>query len=285
MRSEREILNLIVAFARENTTVRAVVQNGSRVNPRVTPDEFADYDVVFVVENPEDFKGDRSWMRGFGETLIVQQNDSDEPGVNWVIFLMLFSDGVRIDLKFFPTSRSQLLYKDSLKKLLLDKDGLFDNFTAPDDSSYFVKKPSEDQFYRTVDNFWWCLTNVAGGIARGELCYVKTMHETVVRPEMNRLLAWHIGLRRDWKVDPGHFGRWFHKHLPPDVWSAVERSYAGSDYGDIWRSVFESGKLVRRIGLELAGKLGYRYPIDEDENVTGYVSDMKKRSGEEKQQD
>jgi aminoglycoside 6-adenylyltransferase len=188
MKNKTDVMDLVLRFASGHPLVRAVIQNGSRVNPRLTPDEFADYDVVFVVENPEDFKDDRSWIRRFGETLIMQQNDSDQPGVNWVIFLMLFTDGVRIDLTFFPKSHARLLYEDSLKKLLIDKDGLFPGFPEPDDSFYFTRRPSEGGFYRAVNNFWWCLTNVAKGIARDELCYVKSMHDLVVREEMNRLI-------------------------------------------------------------------------------------------------
>lgn len=40
---------------------------------------------------------------------------------------------------------------------------------------------------------------------------------------------------------------------------------------DIWESLFEAGKLVRRIGVELADNLDYEYPIEDDKRVSGFL--------------
>ena len=45
MRSEREMLDLILHTAEKDDRVRAVVMNGSRVNPEAPPDFFRDYDI------------------------------------------------------------------------------------------------------------------------------------------------------------------------------------------------------------------------------------------------
>jgi aminoglycoside 6-adenylyltransferase len=51
MRSEREMIDLILNFARDSDAVRAVVMNGSRVNPNAKGDPFQDYDVVYFVRS------------------------------------------------------------------------------------------------------------------------------------------------------------------------------------------------------------------------------------------
>jgi aminoglycoside 6-adenylyltransferase len=51
MRSEREMIDLILNFARDSDAVRAVVMNGSRVNPNAKRDPFQDYDVVYFVRS------------------------------------------------------------------------------------------------------------------------------------------------------------------------------------------------------------------------------------------
>jgi hypothetical protein len=56
MRSEREMLDLILSFAWEHDEVRAVVMNGSRVNPNAKRDPFQDYDVVYFVRSVEPFR-------------------------------------------------------------------------------------------------------------------------------------------------------------------------------------------------------------------------------------
>ena len=49
MRSEQEILDLIVNTARDDERIRAVIMNGSRVNPNAPRDVFQDFDVVYLV--------------------------------------------------------------------------------------------------------------------------------------------------------------------------------------------------------------------------------------------
>lgn len=47
MRSEQEILDLILNTAQADERIRAVVMNGSRVNPNAPRDPFQDYDVIY----------------------------------------------------------------------------------------------------------------------------------------------------------------------------------------------------------------------------------------------
>ena len=58
---------------------------------------------------------------------------------------------------------------------------------------------------------------------------------------------------------------------PADLWESFEKTYAGADYQDIWASLFEAGRLVRRTGVEVAAALGYEYPMEDDTRVTEYL--------------
>ncbi|MGZ4107890.1 MAG: aminoglycoside 6-adenylyltransferase, partial [Tumebacillaceae bacterium] len=62
MRNEQEIMDLILHTAQEDARVRAVIMNGSRVNPNVEKDIFQDYDVVYVVDEIASFTSDHSWV-------------------------------------------------------------------------------------------------------------------------------------------------------------------------------------------------------------------------------
>lgn len=50
MRSEKEMLELIINTAREDSRIHAVYMNGSRTNKNAPKDIFQDYDIVYVVE-------------------------------------------------------------------------------------------------------------------------------------------------------------------------------------------------------------------------------------------
>src|SRR5512143_1224949 len=102
MRSEREMLDLIINTARNDERVRAVIMNGSRVNPHAPKDFFQDYDVVYLVTEKESFLAAPTWIKVFGELMILQLPDemSDPPpeSKDHYAYLMQFADGNRIDL-------------------------------------------------------------------------------------------------------------------------------------------------------------------------------------------
>lgn len=62
MRSEKEMLDLILGIAKDDERIRAVYMNGSRTNPNVPKDIFQDYDIVYVVTETESFIEDRQWI-------------------------------------------------------------------------------------------------------------------------------------------------------------------------------------------------------------------------------
>ncbi len=49
MRSEQEMLDLILDTARKDERIRAVMMNGSRANPNAPRDFFQDFDIVYFV--------------------------------------------------------------------------------------------------------------------------------------------------------------------------------------------------------------------------------------------
>ena len=93
------MLELILSFAKDNDRVRSVIMNGSRADTYVQRDIFQDYDIVFVVSSMDSFVLERSWIKSFGELLIMQTPDENvlfPPSKDGFAFLMLFTDGNRI---------------------------------------------------------------------------------------------------------------------------------------------------------------------------------------------
>lgn len=56
-----------------------------------------------------------------------------------------------------------------------------------------------------------------------------------------------------------------------------KRTYAGSDYEEIWNSLVETGRLTRILGIEIANQLGYEYPIRDDERVVNYLKRIERK--------
>ena len=271
MRSEQQVIDQVLAFARDHDMVKVVAMNGSRVNPNTPKDLFCDYDICYYVTNPRRFLEDQGWIDDFGKLIILQQNDDFTHGDESFIFLMLFSDGVRIDLSFAALSELAYLAEDTLTVVLLDKDQRIAPLPLPSDSGYFTAKPSRKEFAEAVNEIFWCSNNIAKGIWRDELPYAKAMYDVVVRDPILKMLAWYAAMLHDWKLNTGKFGRRLKYYLPPEIWEAYVKTYAGAGYPETWDALFEALGLVRKVGLELAENLDYAYPLEDDRRVNEYL--------------
>lgn len=280
MRTEKEMLDLIVNTANEDERIRAVIMNGSRVNPNVKKDCFQDYDIIYVVKDIRSFTSNHNWIRRFGEIMIVQMPEemslipADEDGK--FPYLMQFMDGNRIDLTLVPVDLIHTFVgQDSLSKLLLDKDDCIGEFSIASDKDYLIKKPTEKEFLDCCNEFWWCSTNIAKGLWREELSYAKGMLEGPVRDMLIVMLEWHIGMKTDFTVNAGKFGKHFEQYFEKDIWQQFKRTFSNAEYENIWESFFVMGDLFREAANEIASTYGYQYPQDDDDKVTSYLKHVK----------
>jgi aminoglycoside 6-adenylyltransferase len=275
MRSEQEILDLIIDTARKDERVRAVIINGSRVNPNAPKDFFQDYDVVYLVTEKESFLADPTWIKVFGELMILQLPDemSDPPpeGKDAYGYLMQFADGNRIDLSLFPVSRLSRLEEDSLTLTLLDKDGILPTFDPPNESGYLPTPPTAKKFFDCTNEFWWCSPYVAKGLWRHEIVYAKHMLDLYVREQLDKMLVWYIGMRTNYKQSPGKMGKYFEKYLEPELWQRLLRTYSDGESEHTWDALLAMGELFRRVAIRVADYFGFTYPHADDQRVTTHL--------------
>lgn len=280
MRTEKEMLDLIINTAKEDERIRAVIMNGSRVNPNVKKDCFQDFDIIYAVKDIRSFTSNHNWIHRFGEIMIVQMPEemslipADEDGK--FPYLMQFMDGNRIDLTLVPVELiNNFVRQDSLSKLLLDKDNCMEGFPPASDKDYLIKKPTKKEFLDCCNEFWWCSTNVAKGLWREELSYVKGMLDSPVRDMLIVMLEWHIGMKTDFIVNAGKFGKHFEKYIEKDMWVQFKRTFSNAEYDNIWESFFVMGNLFREVANEMANAYGYPYPQGDDDRVTSYLKHVK----------
>lgn len=274
MRSEQEMLDLILGVARADERIRAVIMNGSRVDPNAPRDIFQDYDIVYVVTDVASFVATPTWIDCFGERMIMQLPDTmgdAAPGDGSFAYLMQFVDGNRIDLTLFPQDSLERMARDSLSVLLLDKDGVVAPFDPPHDGDYLPSPPDAKQFADCCNEFWWVATYVAKGLWRDEITYAKYMQDQVVRVQLMQMLAWYIGVKTGFTRSPGKYGKRFRTYLEPEVWAALLQSYADADIDRTWDSLFVMAGLFRQVAQAVATHFGYTYPQGDDDRVSAHL--------------
>jgi aminoglycoside 6-adenylyltransferase len=283
MRTEKEMFDLILSVASNDERIRAVYMNGSRANPNVSKDIYQDYDIVYVVTETKWFLENKNWISVLGDLAIVQEPDSNDFGwgmnmdfTRSYTWLMLFKDGVRIDLNIQIKDEMLKRYSnDSLTVPLLDKDNCLPKIPEPSDKGYYVKKPSHPQYKGCCNEFWWCLQNVAKGIARDQLPYAMWMYNVVVRDMLTKMIDWYIGINTDFSVSVGMSGKYYKKYLPENIYSLFTKTYSGSDYNDLWTAIFNACEMFRIIAPPVGKHFGFTYNQEEDTNMMEYLNMVK----------
>lgn len=277
MRTDKDMMELILSKAKTDGRIRAVVMNGSRANPNAKEDFFRDFDIVYIVRDIDTFISDHSWVDVFGERIMMQMPEAKvlPPALNTghFIYLMWFKDGNRIDLTLMPIEKmEELMQPDSLSILLLDKDGIIGELPESSDKDYLIKKPpTEQEFLDSCNEFWWICMNISKGLWREELPYVMFMYEQINRNVLIQMIKWYIGVKTDFTKSAGNIGKYIEDFLEEDEWEAFKSTYSDADYENIWEALFKMCDLYREVALKVAGHLDFVYNLEEDQNVMEHL--------------
>ncbi|MFE3572879.1 aminoglycoside 6-adenylyltransferase [Lysinibacillus sp. NPDC059133] len=276
MRSEKEMMELILRVAEKDERVRAVAMNGSRTNSNVPKDTFRDYDIVYLVSDLQSFLINPNWVNVFGKRIIMQTPEDmamfpPELGGRFT-YLMLFEDGNRIDLMLIPSEEKDIYCsEDRLTVILLDKDGNMPKLSEPTDKDYWVKKPSAEFFADCCNEFWWVSTYVAKGLWRQEILYAYD-HLNSVREMLLIMLEWKVGIETNFSLSVGKNSKYLKSYLDNEIWERLMKTYPNGDYEQVWNSLFETIDLFEQVAIEVASILEYQYPFEDAKKVKQYLT-------------
>lgn len=278
---ENKVKNKILDLAKTDDRIRGVILNGSRANSKIIPDEFQDFDVVFIVNDFDDLVENKKWFVKLGKIYLQQLPDEMEIGkgenntkISYT-FLTIFDDGSRIDLTLFPKEKffDNFVF-DSLSIIWLDKDNLFENISESSDIDYHVIKPTQREFSEVCNEFWWCVTNIAKGLKRNEIIYAKAMLENVVRPMFLKMIEWRIGFENNFSVSIGKSGKFLEQYLDKPFYNLILQTYSDSVIDNNWKSLFLLMDIFQDEQGKCAKNLELKYNSMEAENAKNYVKKM-----------
>ncbi len=283
-RSPDEMMQLILAVAQADPHVRAVILNGSRVDPRVTPDPLQDFDVIYAVTAVEPFLNAADWIAPFGRLLILQTPDEmgeaaaghtpDKPRDSYT-WLMQYADGNRLDLTCMRTDCIARVLTDSLSRILLDKDGLLPQLQPADDRSYHIQPPTKKQFEDCCNEFLWVSPYVAKALWREQATGARVMLEQLVRPQLLRMLAWHVGVRSGYTRSVGSYYKQLDTLIEPRWQHQLAQTMPDSHPEHVWDALLTMGRLFRRAAREVAAEREWLYPEAEHRRVSSFLRHLR----------
>lgn len=279
MRSEQEMMNMFVDFARNDDRIRLATLEGSRTNKNIVPDKFQDYDISYFVTDMDSFKANDHWLQIFGRRIMMQKPEDMElfPSElgSWFSYLILFEDGNKLDLTLIPIQEIEDYFSnsDGLVEVLIDKDALIQNEVIATDRQYWIERPTARKFDDCCNEFWMVSTYVAKGIARKEILFAIDHLNEIARPNLLRMMAWKIGSDQGYAFSVGKNCKFIDRYLPNGDWEKLLSTYSVNGYQEISQSLFTCYDLFRTYSRSVSENLGFKYP-DYDEAVTAYTEKM-----------
>ena len=268
MRTAEEMFALFDRISSQDARIRVMTLEGSRVNPNVTPDLWQDYDLTFLVTDVESFTKDDGWLSLFGDLVFMQKPEAmdlfppDFPA-GWFSYLMLFADGVKIDLTLVPVTDVQAYFaQDPLIRVLLDKDGICPSQTAPTDAPFWVQKPSE-AFIRDCSNeFFLSSTYAHRALLREESLFAVWTFENRLHPELLRMLGYLAGVRAGFPVNTGKHDRWIFRFLTAEEGATLRKTYRLDSPEGQRLALSSAMELFTQAMQEVCAALGFNCPKD-----------------------
>lgn len=276
MRTEQEMMKLILGYAEGNPHVRIASLEGSRANCNAPRDEFQDYDITFIVDSLSFFIKDDAWLNTFGNIIMLQKPEAMElfpPEILGYSYLMLFDDYNKMDLTLVPLADlGTYLENEKLAQILLDKDNVIKEPPVPDDSVYHIAVPSQTVFNDCCNEFWNTSLYVVKGLCRGEIIYAID-HLEIVRRELLRMISWQVGIQSGFHFSLGKNYKYLDRYLAQDQWQDILNTYQMGSYEEAWNALFICHELFRYISKKVGSNFGYPYP-PYDRNVSKYTEDF-----------
>ncbi|NLL43096.1 MAG: aminoglycoside 6-adenylyltransferase [Firmicutes bacterium] len=277
MKQKDGMMERLLAFAKQDRRIRAVTLEGSRANQNVPRDELQDYDITYFVTEMEPFIENPDWLQAFGQIIMMQKPEDMElfpPAEAGFSFLMIFADYSKVDLTLRELADlDRYFQEDKLVKVLLDKDQRIKAEIIPTDEDFHIARPTARSFDDCCNEFWFVSTYVVKGLCRREILFALDHVNYILRPELLRMVAWKVGMEKGFNFSLGKNYKYLEKHISPGLWERLLKTYALTDYGEVWHALWTIQELFREVSQEVAEHFGYAYP-DYDPNITIYTEKM-----------
>ena len=271
MMNDEQVMAKIISLAEAEDHIRAVLMEGSRINPKAKADKWRDFDIVYATTSNSPYV-DGQWMQNifiptFGDVAVKQIPDNGNVA-NVYTWLIQFASGLRIDLTFNSLeflARPNIM--ESLTGVILDKDANFSNLPLPNESDYLPKVPSQEDFTACCNEFWWVAPYVTKAIAREQLLLALGILNNLVRPEYLKLLTWLAASQTDFKVNLGKQSCYVSDYVDSKYYDPLLASYPQSNLLAIGKSLSALVYAFPSLASQTAKKLGFNYDVDEGQRA------------------
>lgn len=283
-KTEAEVLEKLLIWARNTPEIRAVIMTSSRARPDGRIDALSDYDIILATTAEFEVDWGQAWLYEYGEPMVRWGDEGEVLGQKTSFRSVIYRDHVKIDYTIWSQEVLQLVASaphlpeelDAGYRILLDKEGATKEWASPTYRAFIPNPPTQTEFQALVEEFWWVATYVAKSLWRRELIFARWVLTADIREgALRKMLEWCMEIEHGWSVRPGVHGRGLEGLLPAKVSAEMLATYVDYDSEGDWTALWRTTALFSRVAKEVASALSLTYPQSIEEDVSAYLTEMK----------
>lgn len=265
-------------WANGRSDIQMVLLVGSLARETHPADEWSDVDLILFADDIEVFVGQDGWLADFGGVLVPVFERHQSGDVEW---LVLFADGVKADFYFTPGGENLAALVDSASykpviqrgaKLLYSRVGTM--VELPTAVLQPPSRPDEAEFLSLINAVLMNGHKMAKLTRRGDVVRAKLVLESLMRPALLMMIAWHAQALFGAERDTWYNGRFLSEWADSRVLAALPNTYGGYSTAETWRSLFGFLILFRWLGEETAVQWQYTFPNEAADQILTWIREM-----------
>lgn len=273
----------LLALAKEDKDIKAIVLIGSSTRDTVKADEYSDLDVVIATEETE------GWLYGdYPEKLGSVKISFVEPTLGGgKERRMLYDGSLDVDMIVFTPEQFEKAIREGVASWVMNRG--YEIMYDAEDYSDLLKENishelsptdlSEPEFNNMVNDFFFHTVWASKKILRGELWTAKMCIDAYLKNYLLKMIEMYSVSK--YQVDVWHDGRFLDRWAEREILSDLEKCFARYDREDMVSALSATLNLFCRLAGQTAEMKGYKYP-KEAENYTKVEQTMDFRRKEER---
>ena len=262
-RAPDPIITRLLSFGRDSSNVQALVMTGSRARRDDSVDQWSDYDIELICNDPRALETDDAWIHELGEVWVYLCLRQDR---GYATRLVFYEGGVKIDFTLADRQRISQMASEGLDALfqrgydvLLDKHSITRDLPTATGRPPRRSRPAEADFVAAVEEFWFEAAHIPKYLARREPWVVK-FRDWTMKEQLLKLLEWNAILKGEGAADVWQIGSQMQSWVEDRTWQELRGVFARFDEDDSRRSLLATVELFQRLQQEVAAKGGFRIP-------------------------
>ncbi len=244
-------IDTLVAWARENSNVRAMVLTGSAAAHETHP--LSDRDIEVYAADPAPLLSDDSWWDQLGKVLVVERL----PNPGWHPSRLVYYVGGKLDLSVIQADVLPAMRHERPFTVLLDKDG---HSASLRQTRVRASLPDEAMFHEQLNLGYAAALMCAKSVVRDEPWSSK-IRDRDLKATLLTLIEWDHLVRYGLDYDVRFLGSRMRQWMDVDVQQALEECWGGFGAVDSAAALRASIALFTKLAKRIAGSLGFQ-PFD-----------------------